>query len=436
MLFEKVNDYLKYNIDYNESAIKQKIEHFNNFRTKEEILKYYQLKVVELDKVQKEVNLSIFEDQYKKFVFELLDFNPNNIEGEIQKIQSYIYLLESIKEEYNGISMQMESIEKSWNKFVKRNNIVLGTFFEDFFKEKYQQTLDSISNSSFETISNTQYSVSMLQKELNKIIEIIEQLNIYKNLYVFIGEEALLVKNEFEKLFNIQLFNSKKEYIDKTEEVFSKIKNMYNNSKYGTVGLKTIKAIDRQDSSIFKYTVSIDNKIIKHDPFFNNKDLIFEDTNEYIYFENFPYSGVFKGKEIVENLSVSDKYISVIYNIRNKITNYFRYGIGFLLFLSFFGLIVNNVIFNIIILLFTILFFGSMASVLKKIIKIYERKNKMKSIFLFTQIDFGYIKFGHYIDIRLIIQKTIELFDTTILNKNNKEKLLWVETYQLTKTQS
>jgi len=418
-------------LSINNEAINQKLSYFENFRLREDLLRNYYSKLGEFDKIQAEADLGKFKGQFKKIKNDLENFNPMYIDLEINKIDQYMILIENIKEDYNNISSQMKTIENSWLKFKERNEIINGTFFEKSFLELYKETWEIIEDTQAENMSSVSFSVSNLSKELNKTIELIEKINIYLNLYVYIGKESKEIKESLKKLLNIKEIKDKSTFIKKAEDIFINVENLINESKYGTVGIEVIKI--KSTASIEKYSLEFCDYIVDYDPFFNNKGLIKEKTGEYIYFDNFPNKGIFKGREIVENLDISYNYQKTLLDIKEKMTQNFKIGLLILLGFSSFGIFLENTMFNIFALLLIIGFFSLQPIILNYYKKKYEKKYSFYNIFLFTRIDFIYIIFGEYIDIELLLNRIIEKFSKTILCEDKEGKFKWIKKYQLAK---
>jgi len=418
-------------LSVNREAITQKLSYFENFRMREDLLRDYYSKLGEFDKVQAEADLSRFKGQFERIKNDLEDFNPMYIDLEINKIDQYMRLIETIKEEYNNISSQMKTIENSWLKFKERNEIINGTFFEESFLKLYKETWEIIEETPAENMSSVSFAVANLSKELNKTIELIEKINIYLNLYVYIGDEAKDVKGFLENLLNIEEIKDKATFVKKAEHVFKRIEDVINESKYGTVGIEVIKV--KSTADIEKYSLEFCDYIVDYDPFFNNEGLIKEKTGEYIYFDNFPNKGIFKGREIVESLDISYNYQKSLLDIKEKMTQNFKIGLLGLLGFSSFGIFLESTMFNIFSLLLILGFFALQPMLLKHYKKKYEKQYSFHNIFLFTRIDFIYVVFGKYIDIQLLLNRMIEKFSKTILCEDKEGKFKWIKKYQLAK---
>jgi len=418
-------------IELNRTKIAKKLTYFEDFRNREELLRDYSSKLSEFDKVQSEADLSRFKGQFEKIKNEIEDFNPHNIEGETLKVNNLMILVDSIKEEYNSISGQMKQIENSWIKFRDRNTLVKNSFFEDSFLDLYKKTWNIIEDKGASEMSSVTFAVSALNRELTKTIEIVEKINIFLNLYVFIGEEAALIRDRLKKLLDISSYENKSIYLSEIDTVFSDIDFLIEKSLVGTVGIEVVKVSSK--SGISKFTLKFDDKLVAYDPFFENKGSLIKGTGKYIYLDNFPYEGIFKGRDLVSEFNISSDYYSSLLDIKSKMTKFFKIGIFSLIGVSTIGMLFESQIINFVSLSLILGFFFVQGKVLDSIVSSNEKKYGFKDIFLFTRIDFVYKVFGDFIDIRLLLSKTIESFDSTFLAKANKEKYLWIKKYQLAK---
>jgi hypothetical protein len=364
----------------------------------------------------------------------LFDFNPKDIRKEIKKIEEYTLFIEEINEELKDIFSSLENIKLQWNKFLKKNPNVKNTFFEDDYDNKLLDINNIINNSLFKDLSKVTYEIEMLRKIMENTIKIVEKINIYIKSYIYIGEDSDIIYDKLKKMAEIKSYNSKSKYLEEYEEIFERIEEIQRRSLVSNAGVP-VKKLSSRDN-IYRYTIQFGDKIVAYDPFFKNSNLKKEDNNSFIYFDNFPHNGIFRGSEIVENFNLSNKYYDYLIEIKELMTKSFFIGMFVVFLTSAIALSLSSTLFNIFNLILVLSFFFAQPLYLKILEKKLSKKYNLYKPFLFTRIDFFYIVFGETIDIKLLIKKIIYEINSTLLNKDNFKKesqIVWREKYTLNK---
>ena len=265
---------------------------------------------------------------------------------------------------------------------------------------------------------------------MDKLILIVEKASFYLNQYVFIGNEALVLKKELEDKILLKHIDDRQLYISVMEELFLRIDDAATKSIFGTAGFKVFRCSSISSDNIVKYTIQVNGNFMKYDSFFNNEGLKYEDTGELIYFEYLPKNGVFKGKDICENISIDSDYFTLNKKLYDKFIFNFNSMFGFISLFAFISLFLKNTMFSVsLILLLSVLFLNT--RFLFDFIKDSMNK-KYKNPFFIKQIDYVLFKIGTEIELRDIIKDIFVKFDSTLGNLKTEE-LEWIKEYQLQK---
>jgi len=423
MYLNKINEEYDFYIENNHSNIRKKLKILEQFRTNEEKLRDYVLTLSLLDKMQNEVGFSYIENEYNKMLKDLKNFDPHNIVNEIRKIYAYMDLIENFKIEISSVSEKIKKIEKIWNSFIERNQNIKNTTFEDMYNSKLESIKNEIKTIGINNISSVLYGLDKLKDFVEHMILIIEKITLLKTEYVYIGKEAEDLKNKIESKLTFNENVSLEEF----EEVIENINEMYTKSITGVVGFPVYKVYTKEEPNIYKHTLKINNEYLKYEPFFLNESLLYENTGEYFYFENFPKEGVFKGREIIENLNVSNKYVSFLSCVRENSEKYINFSLLGLFLISMISAFSQNLgiaIFSSLIILFFFIFKEYGFSLIKELCR---DKYLLENAFVFKKIYLTIFTIGEDISHKEVISEIIKNFDKVFKNLEGDHK--WIQKY-------
>jgi len=433
MFNTKIYDKYDTFVQNNSSSIHTKLHCLEVFRMNEELLRDYSVNLSNLDKLQNEIGFHRLESEYNKMLYILKNFDSNNIKREIEKVLQYIDLLESYSEEINSISSRIKTINKLWESFKYRNEAIANSKFEESFMEDYNRTIEHLSNINLRDISSAIYRLDKLKEKTEKMIYVIEKINLYRDQFVFLGDKAINLKMEIEEILSFNELSGV-EQISEYEKVINKVVELEQNSIYGVVGFPVFKALDKLNKEIQKYTISINGVLIKYEPFFRNKNIEYVATGEYVYFENYPKEGVFKGAEILSDLDISSKYIDSIVMYRGKAEKYIDYSIYVLSFFSFLAFWFSSLSLTIFTLFSVAGFFASYKFLLGKLKDMVEKDFYFEKIFVLKKISLSIFSIGENIDSKELLLEIFRNFDKTI-EKELKGDYKWITKYQYQKNQ-
>lgn len=421
-------------LDFNIENIKNKLLIFEDFRQNEDSLKEYYSAAANLDKSQLDLKLFKFEKQYQTLLDDVLDFNPNDIKKEVLKCNNHNSGLQSFKDELTKIYEQLNGIELSWSKFLEKHPSIKESFFEEVFKKEYLITVNLISKVDYTQLSSVYYQLEILSKTNLKIISIIDVIYRYLSDNIFIGKEALEIKDELEGMLKITEFSSINDFQLKWDLLQKRINLLKENSLLATVGFPVYEV---SFEHIKKYTIKIKDKLLKHDPFFNNNSLQNKKTGSYFYVDNFPKYGIFKGADIVNGVDISSDYYDAVSDIKEESDNIFKTGVITFITLSLLFVFFAKPFLSFLLLFLFVGFLAAQPRIINAIISKAERKYELDNIFLIVSIDTVFFKFGENIELKLLLRQMIKDFNMVFENQDFKEgeEILWQRTYPLVKNQ-
>ena len=425
----------------------------NNFRNSEKLLRKYIETLSDLEKQQSRANFSEFQLLQQNMVGNLLQFDPRNIEGNIEFVKFYIGKLAQNENEFNEISSALFEFEQRWEKFLFRYPKFNGTKFDRYFKNKHQ-TLQSLVHEvdAVENMGVISKRVDQDRQELEKVIMHIEKIEDYIKMYIYIGEENEKQLEMLKALINDSDSYEVNDFFDIAAETIQHIDEIKLKSKKARVPVPVVKIFNNKNKNVYKYTLRFGDFTVLYENFFidamrskldrkdfsweehstkeqddseekiDNKSMKQKDTGQFVYLDNFPIDGIFSGKEVVNELCVSPEYMVMVEELAStSLISFFIFiGIIFLstLITTFIG--GGAVIFNVI---FALSAFVGFRIFLKFLKRSQEDYRKMPDFFTFSKIDLFLFKEGDNFIIDDALVGAIYKFDDTILNKKYHEDL-------------
>lgn len=453
----KVNEFFVSYASVNYDARNKRQSALEVFKEREEDLKLYREAVSELDREQNRVNLSVFPSIKNRMMQDLFLYQPGHIEEEVKKVKAKTARIEQVESEMIRVAENLVSLNNRWASFLERNPRFNESYFKDHFIGILNGLMDKVNEiSNPNLLIGLEQSIGQVAEELDKFINQVEIIKEYVTLNIFIGEDAEKLEKE---LIDLQLNNnnlSVTEFFDTATNVIAKANKLKFRSKKGRIPIPVVKVYNAGIKNVYKYTLRFANTIVLYENFFNEaikegishsdnweeryqKDtynetidndeaelngsyLKIEETRQFAYIDNFPVSGIFDGRKVVENLQVSSSYITAVQELSS-----FSFGSFILLFMFLFlSTIITSfmggtaIFVNMIIALISGLGFGFWIKFLKAS---QSTKRKLPNFFTFAKINFLVAREGDNFVVEDALRGVIQDFDNTILNKDFHKSL-------------
>ncbi len=404
----------------NKRTIQNKINLLEEFRSRESKFKLYEDALTDLEKIKATSNIDTFENIRDKLFNFLLEFDDMNIDANIDKVKAVIDFLKQKEPELKKLSDNLNFIKKLWITFVNRRNpenkesIMIQSITEDI-----EFLLDSFSSAGADDLSRLEQGVEDLKNDVLKVTGMFDEIHNYLEMHLFIGKEANLLKKDLENFINIDFYSSDLVQIFKRkEEINENIREIENNQTVKVKkGIPVIKAVNPNKNDYTVYTLKFDDYLLE----FENQDLsksVLKDTNELLYFDNFPEKGVFKAHEIKDDLKISEDVLEAMVELNKKSENLFFASIGFI---TLFGILSFFNIINIWLLMFMFLsFVFGFKKLFKQMAKSIKKRFDIENAFFFIPVNYFVVSEG---DIGLnhkdLIYTVIVNYKKTILKEND-----------------
>lgn len=404
----------------NKKTIQSKINLLEEFRSRESKFKLYEDALTDLEKIKATSNINTFENIRDKLFNFLLEFDDMNIDANIDKVKAVIDFLKQKEPELKKLSDNLNFIKKLWITFVNRRNPEnKNSIMIDSITEDIEFLLDSFSSAGADDLSRLEQGVEDLKNDVLKVTGMFDEIHNYLEVNIFIGKEANLLKKDLENFINIDFYSSDLVQIFKRkEEINENIKEIENNQTVKVKkGIPVIKAVNPNKNDYTVYTLKFDDYLLE----FENQDLsksVLKDTNELLYFDNFPEKGVFKAHEIKDDLKISEDVLEAMVELNKKSENLFFTSIGFI---TLFGILSFFNIINIWLLMFMFLsFVFGFKKLFKQMAKSIKKKFNIENAFFFIPVNYFIVSEG---DIGLnhkdLIYTVIVNYKKTILKEND-----------------
>ncbi len=421
-----LNDFMSKYIDFNISQNKSKIAELENFRDVELFIRRYEDAVTDFEKAKHSSQLDYFYQIKGRLLSFLMDFNTRDLQSNIDKVESATQFLEEKEIEFKDVSNNLKFIITTWAAFSERRSLDTkrGVKFFDEIKNKINNLEESFSSAGLEEIGRIEESAESLKIEITKLIGIFDSLFLILDKNVFIGDEAMLLKEELEQFLQEQIYTlSIHEIYSEIEELETKIDILTKTAVWSKERFPVIKIENKDDPNIYTYSLLFNDEYILEISGMPIEHSKFYKTNKYLYLENYPKSGIFNVKDIRNNFNLSEDHLLAINTLNSKSGKSF---LGFSV-LSFLALSLNILgILSIWIavplsLLFILLFIQNFNALAKKVESMY----KVKDLFFFIPIDYLITKIGDDgLNFQNVIPSILINFDKIHPQDVNEYKLL------------
>lgn len=417
----EINRIVNFYLDNNKELIKNKIKFLEDFRSQEIKLKDYVEVLNELEKKQHKINLKEFNGLKDRTIEILKDFNPKDIDFNIKRLQDTIVFFEQIEIDLIEVSDSLVALKRIWTSFLKRNPEFTESTFNNYVEHKFLTLKRTIESVTPQEIGLLNADIENEKQDIEKIIILIEKLKEYKNLNIFIGKENKEIEKNLCLLIDTMNDISVPDFIEKAKECLDLIDNEKKNVVYGKKKVPVYKFINKGDSSIYKYTVKFGDYYVKYESFFDSSNLIIEDTEQYIYLEDYPLKGIFAGKDVVEKLMIDNDYLNAV-EVLNKNSQMVFLILGLFIFFTSATTAFMNEFIIVINLIISLLILVSFNPIMKNLKKSISKKFKLEDIFVFTKLNYFVVSEGDDLNIKNILIGIIQNFDNTILNEEELKK--------------
>jgi len=437
---EELAIFFKEYTDKNLETLKQKFTLFEEIRAKELDLKEYSIALGDFNKQQNKVGLGTFEFMLQRSIQYLSNFDPSDINKNTDNVLNFINILEVKEREFSAIVEDINSLKYSWDSFMSTNKEFEGSLIENSVKDKFEEINKTLSNMNLDTIGEVESVIQETKKNIEIIKLKVDMLKTSLTQDVFVEKEALNLRQEITDLIDneedINLFT----FSEKATELMHRVNEIKaNSSMLGTGPVKVIKVSTKEDSDIYKYTLKFGDFLIKNDPFFNNEEsLNWDETGEYVYYENIPIKGIFSGKEICLTIDYSTDYIHSVSSIDDSAKTIFNFLAWTNIIIGAVSMFIGGLIGPLLFISFimgTWLFFNIY---LKSTKRAFEIRTKMKKMFVFSKIDYVIASIGDNCDLVQMNEGIFLNFDDIIGNQKyldwGGDK--WLQEYPSTNSQS
>lgn len=393
----------------------EKIKVLEDFRITEIKLKDYNEALNDLEKQQNKINLNEFGGLRKKTLEILKIFDPINIDDNIHKISETVEFFRNIENELIEVSDSLISVRRSWNLFLDKNTEFKYSIFSDYVNEKEDKLKETLNIINPREIGILSIDIEKVRQEIELIIINITKIKELLLLNIFMGDESKKIEEEISLLMNNYNKNSVSDFSNKAKELIERVESVNTIGKVGTVPVEVVRFENGINSSLFKYTLKFGDHILKYDTFFNADKVKIKETGKFVFIDNFPLDGIFKGRDIIENIDYNDNYINAVEDFSNTSLTVFISMLVLILITTGLSLFVGGflVYVNLILAIAAIIGFNPYLSFLQVQT---AAKYGLKKIFIYSKIDFFIASKGQDTDMNAILLGIIQDFDLTILN--------------------
>jgi len=400
------------------------------FREKEEELKEYIKQVSLLEKTKNNYKMKDFEKIISNIAINLaeefsnLDMPLKNIfvSDNVKKINGIILGIKNRGYEFENIANKFNNIKKLWIAFIKpREYLDKNAKFIRTIEEELLILSNDIKEINIDDIGRIEENIASLKELIEKAIYAISEMEILYNNYFFVGYEAEKIKKNIEKLLD-------REYKDldigklviKVKQILEEKKKIIVSNKTVTEKIHVVYIKEKENKKVNTYGFYINGVYLNPSEIeFKDPEYIF--LKQYIYVDNFPISGIFEKKWLIENLDISQNQLLAMEKFSAVSMKKFLIGaVGGSIFAWI--LYATTPIFNLITFIFSVLgihlfFAWNFRSLKKKI----DKEFNVPDAFYFIPINYVYIKEGtdklKYEKLPMLILKNFE----KIFNSEEKD---------------
>lgn len=426
---EEYDSKISHFISTNVEGFDKKRKELERFRTEAQKMREYHLALSEFTKAKDDISLEYFQNTYNNTIDRFMDFNPYSVDENVEEIYSTIGRLIKNKENLIQITTQLSQIKGRWTNFIEKNTQFENSKFNVNFEKLYQEVLTKMNEVNVANISSIEFLIESLDDKVTKNIGFISKLVEYRDYYMYQGESFKEIKHKLDLFLDIEPDKSEGDYTEEGKAMTALLERSISESTTDVLGVPVIVAKNKVDTDIKRYTLKFGKFIIKSDPFFLSKGVEFLNTKEYFYIGGVPKNGIFKGKEIIENLRVYDDYTVSMNEFIDASSKNFYILIGIFFIFGFVSLGISNIIVSLLFLLSVVggyFLFSYHLNALKTNI---EEKYKIKNIFLYRALDMVIYQKGYDVDTEELLDWSIQNLDSTIYNSENinHEDMVWLE---------
>lgn len=411
-----INEFIDSFVSIGTRITAEKVNVLETFRATETKLKDYSESLNDLEKQQNKINLIEFGGLRSKTVEILSVFDPINIENNISKIYETIDFFKNIENELIEVSESLINVRRSWNFFIEKNKEFKDSIFDNYVNQKEQKLKDTLNVINPREIGILSIDIEKARQEIELIISYISKIKDLLLMNIFIGDESKKIENEISMLMSDYDNNDISNFIEKAKELIQRVEDINTSGEKGTVAVEVVRYSNKENKSIFKHTLKFGDHIMKYDTFFNIENPHVVNTGKYVFLDNFPLEGVFKGRDIIESLDYNDNYISAVEDFSNTSIFMFSMLIILIMITTTASLFIGGiaVYINFILALAGIIGFNPYLASLQIT---SAAKFGLKKIFIYSKTNFIVASKGEDTDMNAILLGVIQDFDNTILNE-------------------
>lgn len=411
-----INEFIDSFVSIGSGITAEKVNVLETFRATETKLKDYSESLNDLEKQQNKINLIEFGGLRSKTVEILSVFDPINIDNNISKIYETIDFFKNIENELIEVSESLINVRRSWNFFIEKNREFKDSIFDNYVNQKEQKLKDTLNVINPREIGILSIDIEKARQEIELIISYISKIKDLLLMNIFIGDESKKIENEISMLMSEYDNNDISNFIEKAKELIQRVEDINTSGEKGTVAVEVVRYSNKENKSIYKHTLKFGDHIMKYDTFFNIENPHVVNTGKYVFLDNFPLEGVFKGRDIIESLDYNDNYISAVEDFSNTSIFMFSMLIILIMITTTASLFIGGiaVYINFILALAGIIGFNPYLASLQIT---SAAKFGLKKIFIYSKTNFIVASKGEDTDMNAILLGVIQDFDNTILNE-------------------
>ena len=305
-------------------ALEEKDTLLERFKDVERELKNYLILLSDLEKLKNEINLELFNNELNDFIQILMNFNPEDMQYNIEALHGGILHLKSIQFELIEISKKYFNIVNFWNEFaINKYNLDSNSKIYKDIQYILQDIKNDLSNASINDFSRLEEKINLAKKQIERSISIISFLKEMINKYIFIGEKEIQFLEKVENfLLNDYKTKSLGEIAIITEELDKEFKEIESNSETEFKKIPVLKVISKTGNA-YSYVIEPKEKLYLNvaDIEIDNPEYI--NINRFIYIDNYPKHGIFSKDFLLNDMEVPTKYFDMIKEFDSKTLKYF-----------------------------------------------------------------------------------------------------------------
>jgi hypothetical protein len=370
-------------------------------------------------------------------------FNPYDMNFNVDNVKRFVDWLDAVRKDFESANERIAKGESIYMAFTSSLDSMEGKMAVFKRLEEDLEMLNVLVREvSFQNIGTLKHDLDEILEDIRGIVKMIEKAAEYRKYYVFLGDRAQNLKERLDALLEGRVDLETGDFVKELKEIMRLIEEEESGATFTTVPVPVVELRKESDPSVRGLALLFGDFV--HDFYYfleKGEKPIYEETGEYIYFQHFPYEGVFRVENFLANpasgpifdptfpprlekkMNFDENYVLAVETISKRAYNIFN----FLAFLGGIGTLVSFFLPAGWMLFDLSLVAGMFASypiyVKRALRPLVEEEFDRSGAFLFSKIDFVYWSVGEDVDLYLIGPKLLENFEETVLNERYREWL-------------